>query len=167
VSLLDKVTNFVGGSLFKEIKEGVMAYFPPDMSPQAKAEAALNVERFMHQKQIETSKVLAEAGAQLDKRISEQEGTAKDLMGMPVLGRIVLFMRGLQRPTWGFATLYMDYLWFFGDEAKVIGGVLVPVYSEQQQTAMIVINALVLGFLFGERAIKNLEPLLIKVFAKQ
>ena len=166
MNLLAKVTDFVGGSLFKEIKEGVMSYFPPDMSPQQKAEAALNVERFLHSKQMEASKVLAESAAQLDRRISEQEGTAKDLMGMPVLGRLVLFLRGLQRPVWGFATLYMDYLWFFATEAKVVDGALVPMFSEQQQTAMIVINALVLGFLFGERAIKNLEPLLMKVFAK-
>ena len=50
----------------------------------------------------------------------------------------------------------MDNKWFFD----------VHDFSEQQQTAMIVINILVLGFLFGERTIKNLEPLIIKVFGK-
>jgi len=50
----------------------------------------------------------------------------------------------------------MDHQWFFGNFK----------FDEQQQTAMIVINSLILGFLFGERAIKNLEPLLLKVFAK-
>lgn len=157
MKLLSKLTDFVGGSLFKEIKEGVMAYFPPDMSPQQKAEAELNITEMLNEKQREANKALADAAIQLDKRIAEQEGTAKDLLAMPVLGRIVLFLRGLQRPVWGFATMYMDQRWFFGDEG---------VFTEQQQTAMIVINVLVLGFLFGERTIKNLEPLIIKVFAK-
>ena len=156
MSFLSKVTDFVGGSLFKEIKEGVMAYFPPDMSPQQKAEAEIKLQELLHKKEIEANKVLSEAAQQLDKRIAEQEGTAADLKAIPVLGHIVLFLRGLQRPAWGFLTMWMDVQWFFGTYK----------FSEQQQTAMIVINMLVLGFLFGERTIKNLEPLIIKVFAK-
>lgn len=156
MSFLSKVTDFVGGSLFKEIKEGVMAYFPPDMSPQQKAEAEVKLQELLHKKQMEANKMLSDASAQLDKRIAEQEGTAADLKTIPVLGHIVLFLRGLQRPTWGFLTMWMDVQWFFGTYT----------FTEQQQTAMIVINVLVLGFLFGERTIKNLEPLIIKVFAK-
>jgi len=156
MSFLSKVTDFVGGSLFKEIKEGVMSYFPPDMSPQQKAEAEMKIQEFLHRKEVEANKVLTDAAAQLDKRIAEQEGTASDLKGIPFFGTIVLFLRGLQRPTWGFLTMWMDMQWFFGTYT----------FTEQQQTAMIVINVLVLGFLFGERTIKNLEPLIIKVFAR-
>lgn len=156
MEILSKVTEFLGGSIFKEIKEGVMAYFPPDMSPEQRAKAELAVQEFLHEKEKEANKVLAEASANLDKRIAEQEGTAKDLKAIPFLGPVILFFRGLQRPVWGFATLYMDNKWFFD----------VHDFSEQQQTAMIVINILVLGFLFGERTIKNLEPLIIKVFGK-
>lgn len=156
MSILAKITSFVGGNVFKEIKEAVMTYFPPDLSPQQRVELELKMEQLLAQKQIEANKMLTEAAAQLDKRIAEQEGTAKDLLAVPILGRTVLFFRGLQRPVWGFATLYMDYKWFFGTFH----------FTEQQQTAMIVINLLVLGFLFGERTIKNLEPLIIKVFSK-
>lgn len=154
MSILSKVTDFVGGGLFKELKEGIMAYFPPDMSPQQKLEAELKVNAMLADKQIEANRVLNEAANQLDKRIREQEGTAKDLLAMPILGRLVLFLRGLQRPLWGFATLIMDFKWFFGTYTFV----------EQQNTGLIVINVLVLGFLFGERTIKNLEPLIMKVF---
>lgn len=153
---LSGLTDFVGGSLFKEIKEGVMSYFPPDMSPQQKAEAEMKIQEFLHRKEVEANKVLSEAAQQLDKRIAEQEGTAADLKAVPFFGTIVLFLRGLQRPTWGFLTMWMDMQWFFGTYT----------FTEQQHTAMIVINVLVLGFLFGERTIKNLEPLIIKVFAK-
>jgi hypothetical protein len=167
MSILSKVTDFVGGSLFKEIKEGVMAYFPPDMSPQQKAEAELKVQQFLHDKAMQTNQVLSDAATQLDQRISEQEGTAKDLLTMPVFGRLVLFLRGLQRPLWGFATMYMDQQWFFGKGVVIVDQQQVAMtFTEQQQTAMIIINVLVLGFLFGERTIKNLEPLIIKVFAK-
>ena len=156
MDILSKITEFVGGSLFKEIKDGVMSYFPPDMNPQQKAEAELKIQRFLHQKELDANAILNDAANQLNQRINEQEGTAKDLKTIPILGHIIIFLRGVQRPLWGFATLYMDNKWFFGDGE----------FDEQQQTAMIVINMLVLGFLFGERAIKNLEPLITKVFAK-
>ena len=42
MSILSKITNFVGGSLFKEIKETVISYFPPDMSQQQKIEVEMN-----------------------------------------------------------------------------------------------------------------------------
>jgi len=156
MGLLSKVSDFLGGSLFKEIKEGVMSYFPPDMSPQQKAEAELRIHILLAKKEKEANRILEDSAKQIDRRISEQEGTASDLKSVPYFGAIILFLRGLQRPVWGFATLYMDNKWFFKAGE----------FTEQQQTAMIVINVLVLGFLFGERAIKNLEPLLIKVFAK-
>jgi len=157
MSILTKITDFVGGSLFKEIKEGVMSYFPPDMSPQQKAEAELKVERLLMEKQAKANEFLRQSAAQLDKRIAEQEGTAADLKTIPILGHIVLFARGAQRPVWGFATLWMDTQWFFGSHS----------FDEQQQTALIVINTLVLGFLFGERAVQNLTPMIVQVFAKK
>lgn len=157
MSILTKIADFVSGSLFKEIKEGVMSYFPPDMSPQQRAEAELKVERLLMEKQSQANIYLRESAVQLDKRIAEQEGTAADLKTIPILGHIVLFARGAQRPIWGFATLWMDIKWFFGSYT----------FDEQQQTALIVINTLVLGFLFGERAIQNLTPMIVKVFAKK
>ena len=156
MGLLSTVTDFIGGSIFKEIKEGVMAYFPPDLTPQQKADIDLKIQDLLDKKQAEANRVLDNAAKQLDKRINDQEGTASDLKNIPFLGSIILFLRGSQRPAWGYATLVMDFKWFFE----------LHTFTDQQQTAMIVINFLVLGFLFGERTIKNLEPLLIKVFAK-
>jgi len=157
MGVLSSITDFLGGGLFKEIKDGVMSYFPPDMSPQQKAELEMKLQKMLHDKEMQANKLLQEAGVQLDKRIAEQEGTAKDLLAMGWLGKPIIFARGSQRPIWGFSTLYMDYQWFFGVHSA---------FTEQQETALIVINMLVLGFLFGERAVKNLEPLILKVFAK-
>lgn len=162
--MLDKISSFFGGNLFGEIKDTFMSYFPPDATPEQKAEAELKLQMFLHQKQMDGQKVLNDSSKQLDKRIAEQEGTASDLKQLPFIGRIVLFLRGLQRPMWGFFTMYIDYKWFTEPSMIEIGEKIVPVFNEQQQTALIVINILVLGFLFGERTIKNLEPLIIKVF---
>jgi len=156
MSILTKITDFVGGSLFKEIKDGIVTYFPPDLSPQQKAEAEIKIQEFLHKKEIEANAVLNDAAKQLDARIAEHEGTASDLKAIPILGPIILFLRGMQRPLWGFATLWMDQKWFFGNYE----------FDEQQNTGLIVINLLVLGFLFGERTIQNLSPLIIKVFGK-
>lgn len=133
-----------------------MSYFPPDMSPQQKAEAELKVERLLMEKQAKANEFLRQSAAQLDKRIAEQEGTAQDLKSIPILGHIVLFARGSQRPIWGFATLWMDAQWFFGNYS----------FTDRQETALIVINTLVLGFLFGERAVQNLTPMIVQVFGK-
>jgi len=154
MNILAGITNFVGGGLFKEIKEAITSYFPPDMTPQQKAEMEIKVSQMLENKLEKANNLLSDASKQLDSRIAEQEGTAKDLQGIPLLGPIVLFLRGVQRPAWGFATMWMDFKWFF--EAGV--------FSDKQETAMIVINMLVLGFLFGERTIKNLEPLIVKIF---
>lgn len=155
--MLDKLFSIVGSSMFKEVKEVAMSYFPPSMSDEQKAIAELRMVELLHKKELETMEVLNAAASQLDKRIAEQEGTAKDLKGIPLIGSVVLFLRGLQRPLWGFATMYMDYQWFFAGAS----------YSEQQEGAMTMINLLVLGFLFGERTMKNLEPMITKVFSRQ
>lgn len=155
MGIFKKLTDIVGGSLFKEIKEGVMAYFPPDMTPQQKAEAKLKLEEFLHRKHMETSGLLQEAANQLDKRISDQEGTAKDLKSIPIVGHIIIFLRGCQRPAWGFLVMYLDFMWLTSGS---------PEYTDQQGVALICINLLVLSFLFGERTVKNIEPFLIRFF---
>ena len=152
MSILAKLTDFVGGSLFKEIKDTVVQYLPPDMTPQQKAEAELKLQELLHKKQIDAQKILNESAAQLDARIREQEGTAKDLKTIPILGSIILFARGCQRPFWGFFTAYLDYKW-------LVGGV---VYTEMQELALVALNVLVLGFLFGERTVQNVLPLITR-----
>jgi len=154
MNIFAKISNAIGGSLFGEVKEMITDYFPPDMNPQQKAELQEKLARLEMEKTNSINSALADAEKTLNQRIAEQEGTASDLKQLPVIGRVVLFLRGLQRPLWGFFAMYLDFFWFTTN----------PVFTEQQQTALIVINILVLGFLFGERTIKNLSPLIIKVF---
>jgi len=150
MSVISKLTNFVGGSLFREIKETAMAYFPPKATEAERLQFELAFQDAMIEKQLKVQEMAGEATRQLDERIAQQEGTAKDLMQLPALGRLILFLRGCQRPLWGFATMYFDFIWFVEGSS----------YSDRQGTALIFINILVLGFLFGERTILNVQPVI-------
>ena len=155
MNLLKAATDFIGGSLFDGIADTVMKYLPPDLTPTQRAEIELKIQEQLHKKQVEANKVMADASAALDKRINQQEGTAKDLQQFGWVGKLVVFLRGIQRPAWGFGTFWIDIQWFFGTGIE---------FSLTQERALLVINLLVLGFLFGERAVKNLTPLLTDVF---
>ena len=156
MSILAKLGEFVGGGLFKEVKSLVQDYFPPDMSPQQRAELEINLQEIAAQKEIQANRLMLEAEQALTQRITQLEGSAQDLRAIPIVGPLVIFLRGLQRPLWGYAVLYIDVMWFSGKWQL----------AEQQESAMWIINLLVLGFLFGERAVQNIAPLISELISK-
>lgn len=52
MSLLDKLAGFVGGGLFKEAKELIKEYWPPDLSPERRAELELRLNELESNKEI-------------------------------------------------------------------------------------------------------------------
>lgn len=162
MSLLSKLSDFVAGGLFREIKETAMAYLPPDLSPAQKAEFELRMQEHLHQKELAANKALAESEQALNERIREQEGTAKELAQFGIVGKSLVFLRGAQRPLWGFFVMYLDYEVFIRGSwpAGIASG---SDMGLDLQSAFWVINFLVLGFLFGERAIRNAAPLLAQL----
>ena len=154
MSILDSVVNIATGGLAKTALSIAEKWFPPSMSEADKQQAALAFESLELERQKATNQAISQATQDLTDRIAQLEGTASELQSLPIVGRMVLFARGAQRPVWGFATLWMDYQWFSGNWHTL---------TANQETALIVINALVLGFLFGERAVKNLMPLILRV----
>lgn len=157
MSFLDNLTSIVGGSLFKEAKEIVMAYWPPEVPPEKKLELQAKLNELELTKARQIDQAIADAERLVTERIALTEGSAQDLRAIPVVGPLVLFLRGLQRPIWGYATLYGDAMWFMGRWQL----------SEQQESALWVINFLVLGFLFGERAVQNVAPLITDLLEKR
>lgn len=147
--------NGLTGGLADTIYDAVKTYFPPDMTPEKKAEVMLMLQRLELEKKQQTTDAVIETEKALTERISKLEGTANDLKSLPLVGRIVIFARGCQRPIWGFFTIWLDYQWFSSWELDY-----------QQQAALIAINLLVLTFLFGERAIKNVAPYIIEALRK-
>lgn len=154
MAIFDKLADLLGGGLVTSVLDTVKAYLPPGMTPQQEGELKLELERMAFEKKKQADAMLADAERQVTERISLLEGTATDLRAVPLVGPLMLFARGIQRPVWGFAVLYADMMWFSGK-----WGVL----SAQQESALWVINLLVLGFLFGERAVANLAPVISDV----
>ncbi len=151
---LDALSSFFEkGGLATTLVETIKDYFPPDMSEQEKALLSIKIQEAATNRETVLLQLAMEADRDVTERTAKLEGTASDLKQLPIVGRLILFLRGCQRPLWGFAALYMDLSWF-----------TLWKLTDRQETALIVINTLVLGFLFGERTIKNLEPLLLKVF---
>lgn len=148
MSVFAKILDSLGGSVIKEGFEVVKAYFPPSMSEQEKAAAELAYNEFAHKRELEIRGKVNEAEKEFNQRIKDLEGSAADLKTIPIIGKLVIFIRGCQRPAWGIFVLYADYMTF--------SKAWTP--DEQQRAMLFAINILVLGFLFGERAVKNILP---------
>ena len=155
MAMLDGLVNVLTGGLADKIVDTVKDYFPPDMTPEQKANLTLAAKNLELQQQIETNKAVADAEKAVTDRIAQLEGTAADLKSLPVIGPLMLFLRGAQRPTWGFAVLYMDYNVFSSSWTLA---------NSIQNNAFWIINFLVLTFLFGERAVMNVMPFITEMF---
>jgi len=161
VGIFSSIANLLGGGVASAVSETIQAYFPPDMSEADKAKLSLAIK----QAEMEHERALLElahrAEAEFDKRLAEFEGTASDLKTLPVLGPVLLFLRGCQRPAWGFGALAVDWMVFSG--AWDVPLALPQGGWTPQGTALVALNVLVLGFLFGERAVKNVMPLVTRM----
>ena len=154
MNLLAKLADVATGGLAQQVFNVVKTYFPPNMSPEQEANAKLELERIQMQREKQTNDAAREAEQSLNERIREYEGTASDLKGIPYFGPLMILLRGAQRPIIGYGTLYLDFQVFSGAWKLA---------SETQESAFWIINFLVLGFLFGERAVKNVAPLLAQM----
>ena len=158
---MSKLLDFISGGMGSEIVKGVAGFvkgqFPDKLSEADQLQIQMKVTEIANAQINRAAELAGAETAEFNDRIKSMEGTASDLKSMPVLGPVMLFLRGAQRPAWSMATMYFDFEWF-GSPADA--------YTIEQSKALLVINAMVLVFLFGERTIKNLEPLLVKVFAK-
>lgn len=153
MSLLKKIVNAATGGVGQLAFDVAKKYFPPGMSEAEKENLRLALDKLELEKRGAAERAALAAEQSHTERVKELEGSASDLARVALLGPLVLFLRGCQRPLWGFATLYLDWCWFTGWHL-----------SEKQETALVVINLLVLGFLFGERAVRNVSPMIAEVF---
>lgn len=155
MSLFSKIVDFISGGIGEKIVDTVKDYFPPKMSEEEKRNLEAAIRQATREHELKLLEITQQQQEEFNSRIIEMEGTAKDLNQSGWLGRIVIFLRGAQRPLWGYLVLYMDIMVFSG---------YWKIQDEQLQSAFWVINLLVLGFLFGERAVRNVMPLLQKKF---
>lgn len=149
---------FTGG-LSDRVMGMIEDVVPGGLDPTQRAKLKEKIEEETTKREQAAHDAASQAEQNLTNRIKELEGTASDLKTIPLIGTVIIFLRGCQRPVWGFATLYMDFMVF----SKTWP--LVP--NSMQETAFWTINFLVLGFLFGERAIKNVMPVLTTFMAQR
>lgn len=157
MGLFTKIADFLGGGTIKAIAETVKDYFPPSMSDKEKAELSLRITEAENSKTLQTMAIVNEAQAEFNRRIVELEGSAADLKTIPVIGHILILLRGAQRPIWGVFTLYADYQTWSS----------VWTLTEKQEAMLLAVNVLVLGFLFGERCVRNIMPFIVQFFGKK
>jgi len=134
-----------GEGLATKIIDTVTGYIP---SSEDKARLSMEITKIAHDQELELQKAGLEADKELNNRIKDLEGTAGDLIQAGWMGRIVLFLRGLQRPLWGYSTLYFIWKYYSGQLA----------HTQENYMLTLTLILLVGGFLFGERAIKNVAP---------
>ncbi len=99
-----------------------------------------------------------EADKIMTERMSAMEGTASDLKAIPIAGPIMLFVRGSQRIIISYGVAVLDFDWLTGGMATL---------NYMQQRLMLTASLLVFVVLFGERAVKNLAPLVISLLGQQ
>lgn len=154
MNILKSLVGFATGGTGAAVWD-VVEQFLPDSEAKLKARIALeDAQRQRDKDNLDSAIALAE---NLNQRIAAYEGTASDLRGVPYIGPLLLLARGAQRPIWGYAVIWLDY--------KVYSGAWVISDQPELQAAFYVINFLVLGFLFGERALVNLLPVLESLLA--
>jgi hypothetical protein len=148
--LLKSVTT--GDGLATKLIDTVSGYIP---SKEDRARLEIEIRSIAHAQELEIQRAELEAKKaeveevkELNARIKDLEGTAKDLMQAGYAGRIVLFLRGAQRPLWGWSVMLMDIRVYLGSATL----------GDQEMKLLYALNLLVGSFLFGERAIKNVMP---------
>jgi hypothetical protein len=96
MSLLDKITDFVGGGLFKEAKELIKDYWPPDLSPEKRAELEMRLTKAEHEKEIKLAE-LTQAQLQTEADDKKNARSEHKLSLMPAMLSLLLtcFIAGI------------------------------------------------------------------------
>ncbi len=172
MNVFTKLIDFVSGGVGGKIVDAVASHFPPDMSEEQRENLKAAIKQASWRQEQVLLQIAQEEQEQFNTRIKEMEGTAADLKNMGFPGKIIIFMRGAQRPIWGYGVLWMDFMVFsgkwnlsqineqFNQQVAGAGADIIPNMAVNLQDAFWIINLLVLGFLFGERAVKNVLPLM-------
>ncbi len=162
MSFFSKILDFVSGGIGEKIIETIQGQLPPRMSEAEKKKLEAAIRQATQQHELKLLALAQAEQQEFNNRIRDLEGTARDLTQAGIFGRIIIFLRGSQRPIWGYFVLFLDFMVFSGKwelQGEVAGLDLINVFW--------VINLLVLGFLFGERAMRNVMPLIRDRFPKK
>lgn len=157
MSITEKILDVIGGGLVSGIIDVAKSYFPPDMSEAQKLEAEMKMLQIKASVDLQIQEMLNESERAFNDRIIQMDGTAEQLKSVFFIGPLIILLRAIQRPLWGFGTLYMDWM-VFSDTWKI------PTDS-REDLCFLSINLIVLIFLFGEKAFKNIAPVIERLLS--
>lgn len=89
MAIADKIASFVGGSIFKEAKDLITTYWPPDVSPEKRAEFDFKLQELEARKTHEASEIALE---QLKTELGDTQDARKShsLSSMPAVITVLL-----------------------------------------------------------------------------
>lgn len=96
MSILEKVADFVGGGLFKEAKELIKDYWPPDLSPEKRAELEFRLNELEATKEVKLAE-LAQSEFQTEADDKKNARSEHKLSSMPAMLSMLLtcFIAGI------------------------------------------------------------------------
>jgi len=134
------------------IKTGLDKFVPDKMDEKDKESLKQNMEMF-------AAKEARDENSQFRDFVLKYEGSAADYAKIPIVGPIMMLIRGLVRPGFTYGTFYFDYLFFTS----------LTEWPVEKAKLLATINLIVLLFWFGEKILVNtgLSEVLLKVFVKK
>jgi hypothetical protein len=170
LTVFDEIRKAIFGDkgIFGSVTDFVNKRWPPDISPEQRIQIEQTLREFEagekakdQEFKLKAEALTNEAEEEFNKRVRDLEGTTADLKTIPIFGTLIIFIRGALRPTWCVATMYIDFMLLAGKWQ------VTKLYTDNGITPegfmVIIINALVLGFIFGERTLRNIVPALMPI----
>lgn len=151
MGLAQKVLDIVSGGLVGNIIDVAKSYFPPNMTESEKLEAEMKMMQIKAGVDLQLQEMLNETEKNFNDRIMAMDGTAEQIKDIWFVGPTVIFLRALQRPIWGVGTIILDW--------QVFSGAWIIKEGSRQDICFLIINLIILIFLFGERTFRNIAPL--------
>ncbi len=154
-SQLDQtLAELTGANLAAEI----VSRLPACIEPEKRAELEKEFTGLIDEKLCNLKIAKKDLENEITQKIETLARTTNDLEKIPFFGPLGLFLRGMQRPIWGLALLFIDL--------KVFSGAWSMPPASQTESAFWLLNLLILGFLFGERAVRNVMPMVNRRMGK-
>ncbi len=127
------------------VKTGLNKFVGDKMPEKDKVELQNQMEMFM----------LSEArkeGSEFRSFVLAYEGEAKDYKDIPLIGPLMMLLRGLIRPAFTLAVALWDWNYFTAANLEL--------WPHDKTNLLFAINLIVLIFWFGERSVQYVMPLL-------
>lgn len=186
--ILGKVFGFLGGGIGNKIVDTVAGQFPEKLSEAEKERLKNVIIEATRKHEFEMLQLVQEEQIMITERVKELEGSAEEIVQHGFAGKIIFFLRGIQRPIWSFAVMWLDLMVFsgkwkiqlqYGVEGRAIacpmpkdtGSILADFVNganspEQIWLMFWILNFAVLGFLFGDVFI-SLVPKITGLFRRR